>query len=356
MVYKRVFGGQHLTVNTYVAELLCLSLTAMGPLAFSVLRLLNDGKLHSIDYLAQSLKVSQSRIQKTLDEIDQYGVILNKTSGLGIQWPEPLNWLDVNEIISNFPQANLPFYLIILDSIDSTNRFLLDQVIADSNCLHGNPVIITELQTQGRGRLGRRWYSGLGDSLTFSLSWRFDCPVRLLSGLSLVTGVAIIRALTHFGIKNLSLKWPNDVLFHSRKLAGILIELCSSTQSGSAVVIGIGLNIQLSPLAKSNIDQAFVDLFAITGRAIDRNQLLAVLLSELAGVLNKFNHLGFSYFRNEWLRYHAYEGQLITINLPDGRIIKGVVDGVELDGSITLNLESGKKESYSSGEITLRSH
>ena len=326
----------------------------MDSLAFSVLRSLSDGELRSVNYLAQSLKVSQSRIQECLYEIDQCGIVLNKTPGLDIQWPKPLNWLDEYEIIRNFPQANFPFHLIILDSIDSTNRFLLDKVVAGSNGLHGNPVIIAELQTQGRGRLGRRWYSGLGDSLTFSLLWRFDCSVRLLSGLSLVIGIAIIRALTHFGIMDLTLKWPNDVLFQSRKLAGILIELSSNMQSGSAVVIGIGLNIQLSPLAKDNIDQAFVDLFAITGRAINRNKLLAVLLSELATVLSDFNHLGFSYFRKEWLRYHAYEGQLITIALPDGTIVKGIVDGVEFDGSLTLNLETGEKESYSSGEITLR--
>ncbi len=326
----------------------------MGPLAFSILRLLNDGEICTIDHLAQSLKVSPNRILKTIDEIDQCGVVLKKTPDLGIQWPEPLNWLDENEIISNLPQTNLPFHLIILDSIDSTNRFLLDQVAADFKCLHGNPVIITELQTQGRGRLGRRWYSGLGDSLTFSLFWRFDCSVRFLSGLSLAIGVALIRALTHFAIKDLTLKWPNDVLFHSRKLAGILIELCSNNRSGSAVVIGIGLNIQLSNLAKENIDQAFVDLFAITGRVIDRNKILAVLLSELSAVLIDFNHFGFSYFRNEWVRYHAYEGQLITITLPDDTIVTGVVDGVEFDGSLTLVSETGEKKSYSSGEINLR--
>lgn len=332
-----------------------ITLQQMGPLAFSVLRLLDDGEFHTIDHLAHTLKVSQSRIQTAINDIDRCGIVLKKTSEIGFQWLDPILWLDESEIKSYLHQTDPPFHLNLLDSIDSTNRFLIDQLAAVPDDFHDYPVIITELQTQGRGRLGRRWFSGLGDSLTFSLSWRFECPVRALSGLSLAIGVAIIRALTRFGINGLTLKWPNDVLFRYRKLAGILIELCNDRQTGSAVVIGIGLNIQLSLPVRGNIDQAFVDMFSITGRPINRNKLLAMLLTELARVLKKYNQFGFSYFRDEWIRYHAYEGKLITISLPDGSIVKGVVDGVKFDGSITLNLETGGKESYRSGEITLRS-
>lgn len=328
----------------------------MGPLSFSLLRILGDGKLHTIDFLAQSLKVSQSLITNTIDDIKRNGINVSTTPNACYQWPNPINWLDDNKILSYLNQANFPFHLIVLDAIDSTNRFLLNQVITAPQILQKNPVIITELQTHGRGRLGRRWYSGLGDSLTFSLLWRFDRPVQQLSGLSLAIGVAIIRALKQYGIAGFTLKWPNDVLFRFCKLAGILIELSNDNdkRTGSFVVIGIGLNIQLSSFAKENIDQAFVDLFSITGRPINRNKLLAILLSELATVLNDFNHLGFGYFRNEWIHYHAYEGKSVFITQPDGLLVEGFVDGVEYDGSITLTLETGKKRTYTSGELCLR--
>lgn len=326
----------------------------MRSLAFSVLRLLGDGKLHSIDELAQSLKVTESQISSAFDNIEKCGVTIQKVRDHNFQWQNPINWIDENEILRYLHQVKFIFHFIILNSVDSTNRFLLEHASTFNSLLHKNPVIITELQTEGRGRFGRRWYSGLGGSLTFSLLWRFDCPVRQLAGLSLVIGVAIIRALKHLGIEGLALKWPNDVLFNFRKLAGILIELNSGIRSSATVVIGIGLNIQLSSLVKEKIDQAFVDIFAITGKSMNRNKLLAALLSELVTVLEDYNHLGFNYFRTEWISYHAYEGKLISFALPNGSIIKGVVDGVEYDGSITLNLDSGKKCSFSSGELTVR--
>ncbi len=326
----------------------------MRPLAFSVLRLLSDGEFHSIEKLARSLKVYPDRISNVLHDSERFGVIIQKNHCHCYRWKNPIKWINANEILSYLENVKLSFHLIVLNSIDSTNRFLLDQSTTHYLPLHKDPVIITELQTQGRGRLGRTWYSGLGDSLTFSVLFRFDCPVRQLSGLSLVIGIAIVRALEHIGIDNLTLKWPNDVLFCYRKLAGILIELCNDMRSGSTVVIGIGLNVQLSPLIQKNIDQAFVDLFAITGRTMNRNMLLAALLHEISKVINDFKHFGFDYFRSEWISYHAYEGKLISLTLPDGSIKSGIVDGVDFDGSIRLKMMSGKKCSFNSGELALR--
>ena len=323
----------------------------MGPCAFSVLRLLGNGQFHTISNLAQTLNVSHRQISSAIDDIEQYGIFLKKTQTLGIRSHHSINWLDGKEITNYLCQATSPFQFIMLDVIDSTNRFLLDLELADS--VHRNLVVIAELQTRGRGRHGRRWHSSLGDSLTFSLLWNFDRPVRLLSGLSLAIGVAIIRALSNIGIEGLMLKWPNDILYDFRKLAGILIELSHDKQCGSSVVIGIGLNVKLSSLENNKIERPFVDLFAITGRILNRNRLLAVLLSELASVLEDYNEFGFGIFRDEWIRYHAYEGKLITICLPDGSFVNGVADGVELDGSIQLNLESGEKVSHSSGELAL---
>jgi BirA family transcriptional regulator, biotin operon repressor / biotin---[acetyl-CoA-carboxylase] ligase len=326
----------------------------MNPLAFSVLRLLSDGEFHSIEQLAWSFKVYPSRISHVLQDIEGIGVVIQKTHDHRYRWQNPINWIDANKILGYLHKVKLNFYFVVLNSVDSTNRFLLDQTFSNNMPLHNIPVVTTELQTQGRGRLGRPWYSGLGDSLTFSLLWRFDCSARRLSGLSLVIGVAIIRALKHLGIEKLALKWPNDVLFGFRKLAGILIELNNDKRTGSAVVIGIGLNVHLSPLIKENIDQPFVDLFAMTGKALNRNLLLAALLTELATVLKDFNHFGFDFFRNEWISYHAYEGKFISLTLPDGSTKKGIVDGVECDGSIRLKVASGKTCSFNSGELTLR--
>jgi BirA family biotin operon repressor/biotin-[acetyl-CoA-carboxylase] ligase len=107
-------------------------------------------------------------------------------------------------------------------------------------------VVTAETQTAGRGRRGRNWLSPPGLNLYLSCLKRFDAGFASLSGLSLATGVIVLRALHALGIDGARLKWPNDVLTESGKLAGILVELSGEYQGPCAAVIGIGLNVRLT--------------------------------------------------------------------------------------------------------------
>ena len=213
----------------------------MKPLAYSVLRELSDGELHSIEKLARSLKANSRCIISSLRDIQRFGIIIENTYEHYYRWHNPINWINENEIIKYLHKNKQLFQFVILNSVDSTNLYLLDRVKSSCVNLHKILVIIAEMQTRGRGRFGRQWFSGIGEGLTFSMLWRVNRSMSELSGLSLVVGVAIVRALKKFGINDFSLKWPNDVLFCFRKLAGILIELNNDICSGTFVVIGIGL-------------------------------------------------------------------------------------------------------------------
>ncbi|MBA2483198.1 MAG: biotin--[acetyl-CoA-carboxylase] ligase [Nitrosomonas sp.] len=325
----------------------------MNPFFFSILRILSDGKFYSIYELARSLNKDILYIKNTLLDIQRYGIILQQTYEHAYRWVNPIIWMNKDEI-NNYLHEDKQFYqFVVLDSVDSTNRFLLDCVGKDFAKFPVNTVIVTELQTMGRGRQGRQWFSGFGDSLTFSLLWRFERSINQISGLSLVVGIGIVRALKKFNISDVCLKWPNDVLICFRKLAGILIEVSNNIRNETFVVIGIGMNVQLSTKTKEYIDQAFTDLFSITGQPINRNLLLAVLLTELTSVLNEFNYSGFTFFRNEWLSYHAYDGQLISLLFPDGSIKEGISVGVDFDGSLRLKLATGEIRSFNTGELML---
>ena len=115
------------------------------------------------------------------------------------------------------------------------------------------------------------------------------------------------------------LKWPNDVLWRGEKLAGMLIEMQGDALGPSAAVIGIGLNIRLSDAVRGAIDQPAVDLETACGRAIDRNEVLGLVLDELAHVLDEFSVDGFAPLREEWERYHAHQDQMIDVTLAGGR-------------------------------------
>ncbi|GKS68830.1 BirA family transcriptional regulator, biotin operon repressor / biotin-[acetyl-CoA-carboxylase] ligase [Nitrosomonas sp. PY1] len=254
-----------------------------------------------------------------------------------------------------YPESK-QFILQILDSTDSTNSFLINllknkQISDSTDFIY---VVAAELQTKGRGRNGHSWRSGFGESLTFSLSWRFKkYPASQLSSLSLIIGIAIIRVLRHFSIEGVSLKWPNDVLVNRSKIAGVLIELRSGIRNSYQTVIGIGINFNLSENTRNCIDCNVTDLFEVTGKLLDRNLILSALLVEIKKTISHFEMFGFSYFKNEWISYHAFEGKHVCLNMPNNQIVQGIVDGVNDNGAICLLTDSGRKM-FDVGEISLR--
>jgi BirA family biotin operon repressor/biotin-[acetyl-CoA-carboxylase] ligase len=165
--------------------------------------------------------------------------------------------------------------------------------------------------------------------------------------------VGLVRGLRAAGLEGVSLKWPNDVLCHYHKLAGILIEVHGDMLGPSAAVIGIGLNVKLSDSTRSRIDQPVTDVYTVTGRWPDRNALLGGLLVHLADVLEHFEASGFSGLREEWQASHAYHGRPVRLILPGGECREGRVSGVSDDGSLLLENASGQGR-FISGEISLR--
>jgi BirA family biotin operon repressor/biotin-[acetyl-CoA-carboxylase] ligase len=214
-------------------------------------------------------------------------------------------------------------------------------------------MLAAEWQTHGRGRRGRPWHSMPGAALTFSLLWRFQQGAGFLSGLSLAVGIAVARALAALGVHDAGLKWPNDVLWRGRKLAGILIEMQGDMLGPSAAVIGIGLNCRMPAVLRDRIDQPVVDLETACSAAPDRNHALALLLSELANVLDAFAQDGFAPLRNEWQRRHVYQREPVNLALPDGAVVSGTVEGVADDGALLLATQTGRRR-FHSAEVSLR--
>jgi len=327
------------------------------PLTFALLRLLADGKFHSGEVLAQELGVSRASVNNALQNIERYGLVLYSVRGRGYCLQSAPQWLDKSRVNSLLAQDADDFHLEVMDSTPSTNTLLLQRA---SSAAPSGSVIATELQTMGRGRQGRLWHSGLGNALTFSLLWRFECGLSGLAGLSLAAGLGLMRALKSLGITGASLKWPNDVLGSNGKIAGILVEAQGDMLGPSAVVIGIGINLSLPREVSTHVDQPAGDLSQLTSVLPDRNLLLAVMLRELARVLSQFSTGGFAVLREEWEGCHCYQHQPVQLLLPDGNRVLGIVRGVNQDGALSVEINSpvnGKPEMriFHAGEISLRS-
>ena len=248
-------------------------------------------------------------------------------------------------------EARGRFDVDALAECESTNTLLLER--AERGAPSGS-VLVTDLQTAGRGSRGRSWLASPEASLTFSLLWRFPGGIEGLSGLSLAVGVAVVQALEACGASGVQLKWPNDILYGEAKLGGILIEL--QCDSGSAqAVIGIGLNLRLP----ESIGEA--DGFALQPAALDciletlpeRHQLFAQLLIALARVQDRFSDAGFAALRAECQACHAWQDKPVRL-LRDGRLEKeGICRGADDDGALLVHTSAGLERCLS-GDLSLR--
>ncbi|GAB1235170.1 biotin--[acetyl-CoA-carboxylase] ligase [Ferrigenium sp. UT5] len=319
----------------------------LRPRTFALLRCLADGEFHSGEAMAGQLGLSRASVHNALQEVGAYGLDLHRVRGRGYRLARPLYWLDAAAIKEQMAGAGA-LQLEIIDHATSTNAMLLQRAALGAP---SGSVLAAEWQSAGRGRLGRAWHAALGDALTFSVLWRFACGLGALSGLSLAVGVAVLRALHELGVGEASLKWPNDILLPEGKLAGILLEAQGDMLGPSAVVIGVGLNLNLSETARAAIDQPAGALAAVPLR--DRSRVLGILLRHLWQVLHLFTAHSFAALKAEWERGHAFQQREVRLSLPDGTTCAGRVLGVTDEGALRVATAAGERV-FHAGEISLR--
>lgn len=312
-----------------------------------LLRLLQDGSFHSGEALGAALGVSRSAIWKQLQSLEaELALPVHRVRGRGYRLESPLLLLDENVLAAGESSPMWP--LRILPSVDSTNAEVLRR-------LAGGQVppfiILAERQTSGRGRRGRNWVSPFGENLYYSLALQVDGGMRQLEGLSLVVGLALLRALRAAGMTAAGLKWPNDVLVDGRKVAGILLELSGDPADVCHVVIGIGVNVNM--LAdRGAIDQPWTSMRAELGGLVDRNEFVGELNRQLSLYLGMHQASGFSALRDEWQDNHLWQGRNVTLTT-GACPVSGVVLGVDRSGALRLRV-AGVEQSFSGGELSLR--
>ncbi|MGD9109109.1 MAG: biotin--[acetyl-CoA-carboxylase] ligase [Gammaproteobacteria bacterium] len=243
----------------------------------------------------------------------------------------------------------------IFEQIDSTNTYLMQRAMSFKAKQGEVRVCLAEQQTGGKGRLGRRWFSPFGANIYLSILWPFAKGIGSLAGLSLVIATVIIDALHSLGIKDIGLKWPNDVLWQGRKLAGVLVEIASEAYGISNAVIGVGLNVNMPAAAEKAIDQPWVDLHRITGKLFDRNQLAGVLIDQFMDKLSLFQQEGLAAFMQKCKQLDICLDQPVCIVTPDGKVT-GVARGIDEHGYLRLETQSGKIKIFPAGEISLRQY
>ncbi len=309
-----------------------------------LLKLLSDGEFHSGEHIGQLLGVSRTSVNNYIKALQEIGLDIYKVTGKGYCSAVPLDLLNAEKIKQLSDKHNVHVEQIV----DSTNQWLLDRIPA----LENGQTCISEYQQAGRGRRGRSWVSPFASHLYFSFYWRFEAGIDKVSGLSLLVGIAVVNALEKTGIQGASLKWPNDIYYQGKKLAGILIELNAQATEACHCVIGIGINVRMPPEQAKLIDQPWVDLQQLSSAGVDRNLLSATLITELYRLLAEYEQTGLQPYLPRWFELDCFLHKEVNLLIADN-IKKGICRGINASGALLLECD-GRVEEYIGGEISLR--
>ena len=326
-----------------------------------IIHILKDGEFHSGESLGEALGCSRTAVWKQLQKLEKLGLSIESIKGVGYRVAGGFELLDADSIRSQVDPMAARYIseLEILKTIDSTNKYAREK--AEVRPCSG-AVVMAEQQSAGRGRQGKEWVSPFAANIYLSIVWEFEQGAQALEGLSLAVGVAVKCALNRHGINGIQLKWPNDIYIQGKKLGGILLEMIGDPAGQCSVIVGVGVNMAMPVDQAATIEQAWTDVatqikLQQSGAEVvsqpQKNHLASSLISEIISLLSDFQSKGFSSYRDEWQANDAFYGKQAMISTPKQSII-GIVRGVEPNGALRLELESGKIETFIGGELSLR--
>ncbi len=292
-----------------------------------VLKILNNRQIYTTEQLVVKLSINSNKLKKIINDLVSYGIKLNQPTCDTYQLIETVDLLDIKKIRTKL--TNKLVNLEVFDVINSTNEYVL------TNITDKPLVCIAEYQTAGRGRQGNKWVSPYASGLCLSIKYNY-ANLNVLNGLSIALAVTIARMLYDLGIDEIGLKWPNDILWQQRKLAGLLLE--SRCNKNCEVVIGIGINVKMSLV--NNISQPWIDLAFILKQPPTRNILATNLINSCLSTLLAYPNTGLKPFLDDWNFFDLSYGKLVTLYNDNKTPIKGIATGINEDGAILINNES----------------
>ena len=318
-----------------------------------LLKKLASDDFFSTQQLADELGLSRTSAWNYLKALERMGFELHAVSGKGTRLTQMIELLEGKAIVDQLSSEyqHLLTKLDLLDVCPSTNHHLLQQ--NSLKPLVNGTVCMAEMQTMGRGRLGKTWVSPYGQNIYASFIWNFKSGIAALSGLSLACGVAVCRALEELAVSGHGLKWPNDILWQGRKLGGILVEIQGESQGGYSVVVGIGINYQMSSQASVDIDQPWVDVCTASGGPIGRNKLASKLIERVLAILASYEDSGLEPYVGRWNGFDCYKNCNVQI-ISGKQVTTGVAKGISPAGELILQKPDGGRQLIMSGEVSLR--
>jgi len=316
----------------------------------SALRAAGDGAVSGAD-LSQRLRVSRAAIWARIEDLRSLGYDIEASPHRGYRLLSAPDVLHADDLISRLGKTKVIGRDIrVFQETTSTND-VIEKLARDG--VKEGVVVFAESQTRGRGRLGRKWMSPAKRGLWFSVLLRPDLRPQETTRLNVASATALRRAIeSQTGLKP-EIKWPNDILIHGKKVAGILTELSGELDHVKYVVLGIGVDVNMSQGDfPAELRKLATSLKAELGKPVSRPELAVAILRELDRDYARIGAGQFAAVADEWEELGTTIGQEVTIRTGDRRI-RGRAESLGEDGELLLRTEHGHLERIIGGDVTL---
>ncbi|ARK30339.1 biotin--[acetyl-CoA-carboxylase] ligase [Halalkalibacter krulwichiae] len=312
----------------------------------------HPGEFVSGEKISQKLGCSRTAIWKHIDELRKNGYQLESAPRKGYRLVSKGDGIQPHEVKVALKTNRFGSEITYFNEIESTQTVAHE--LSHKGVKEGHVVIANE-QTAGKGRLGRKWYSKSGTSVSMSIILRPELPPQQTPQLTLLAAVAVVRAIkSNVGI-SCDIKWPNDILLNGKKLVGILTEMQADPDVVHSIIIGIGLNVnQDSSEFDDEIKEVATSLRIVKGRVIERAQLIAAILNELETLYDLYLEEGFKPIKSLWEANSISVGTYIYARTMR-EVIYGFAKGITDDGVLLVEDQQGVTHKIYSADIEIAS-
>lgn len=235
---------------------------------------------------------------------------------------------------------------LYLETVDSTNKFAKESV----NNLADGTVVFTYNQTSGRGRLNRKWNFTGGDNIYASIVLKPSKEMKdVYSNLTQLLCLVLAQIMEEYGVKP-KIKWPNDIRISGKKISGILAEGVNNGQHLEGIVLGFGVNLNVSKEVLDKIDQPATSLNLETGKFIDKDVFLKKVTDKFCLYYNKFIEEGFSLIREDYKIRAEFLDKEVAVKVFDKTYRGRAVDVTE-NGALKLINKDNQEQILYIGDI-----
>ena len=301
------------------------------------------------ELISQELHVSRTAIWKHINALRSSGYVIEAVPSRGYRLLSAPDVLSVEEIRAQLDAEVIGKQFVCLAETSSTNADAFR--LAEQGATEGT-VVLADMQNSGKGRLGRVWSSPQGVNLYTSIVLRPRVMPYEAAQLTFLSAVAVARSIELLTDIRPEIKWPNDVLIDGKKVAGLLNEMNSETDGVNFVILGIGVNLNMTAdQFPEDLRHPATSLLLEQGHPVCRAKFAAVMINELDRLYAEFLTHGFGPVREEWQRRCNANGRELLVSDGGSETLRGMFAGIDTDGALLIQRADGKTDRIISGDV-----